>query len=80
MYFPDFQNSLNHQKHGKQSDFRKESFIILKVDGHVIKVNYNEITHIQSWGNYIKVFTTNGYFLSPTTTTETEQKLDKNCL
>ncbi|AQW96724.1 MULTISPECIES: LytR/AlgR family response regulator transcription factor [Elizabethkingia] len=55
----------------------KEPFIILKVDGHVIKVNYNEITHIQSWGNYIKVFTTNGYFLSPTTTTETEQKLDK---
>ncbi len=57
--------------------FLQESFIILKVDGHVIKVNYNEITHIQSWGNYIKVFTTNGYFLSPTTTTETEQKLDK---
>lgn len=33
----------------------KEPFIILKVDGNVIKVNYNEITHIQSWGNYIKV-------------------------
>lgn len=77
MYFPDFQNSLNHQKTSVNNLILKESFIILKVDGHVIKVNYNEITHIQSWGNYIKVFTTNGYFLSPTTTTETEQKLDK---
>lgn len=55
----------------------QEPFIILKVDGHVIKVSYNEITHIQSWGNYVKVFTTNGHYLSLTTTTETEQKLDK---
>ncbi|ATL43466.1 LytTR family DNA-binding domain-containing protein [Elizabethkingia sp. HX WHF] len=55
----------------------QESFIVLKVDGNVIKVSYDEITHIQSWGNYVKVFTTIGYYLSPTTTTETEQKLDK---
>jgi len=55
----------------------QEPFIILKVDGNVIKVSYNEITHIQSWGNYVKVFTTNGHYLSLTTTTETEQKLDK---
>lgn len=55
----------------------QEPFIILKVDGNVIKVSYNEITHIQSWGNYVKVFTTNSYYLSPTTTAETEQKLDK---
>lgn len=55
----------------------QEPFIILKVDGDVIKVSYNVITHIQSWGNYVKVFTTNGHYLSPTTTTDTEQKLDK---
>lgn len=55
----------------------QEAFIVLKVDGNVIKVSYDEITHIQSWGNYVKVFTTIGYYLSPTTTTETEQKLDK---
>ncbi|AQX00323.1 LytR/AlgR family response regulator transcription factor [Elizabethkingia anophelis] len=57
--------------------FLQEPFIILKVDGHVIKVSYNEITHIQSWGNYVKVFTAKGHYLSLTTTTETEQKLDK---
>jgi len=55
----------------------QEPFIILKVDGNVIKVSYDEIAHIQSWGNYVKVFTTNGHYLSLTTTTETEQKLDK---
>ncbi|CAM3713892.1 LytTR family DNA-binding domain-containing protein [Elizabethkingia occulta] len=57
--------------------FLQEPFIILKVDGHVIKVSYNEITHIQSWGNYVKVFTAKGHYLSLTTTTEIEQKLDK---
>ncbi|KUY17317.1 DNA-binding response regulator [Elizabethkingia miricola] len=55
----------------------QDPFIILKVDGNVVKISYNEIIYIQSWGNYVKVFTTNSYYLSPATTAETEQKLDK---
>ncbi|OBS11388.1 DNA-binding response regulator [Elizabethkingia miricola] len=55
----------------------QDPFIILKVDGNVVKISYNEIIYIQSWGNYVKVFTANSYFLSPATTAETEQKLDK---
>ncbi|SFU01686.1 DNA-binding response regulator, LytR/AlgR family [Algoriphagus locisalis] len=52
------------------------SGIMLKVDGDILKVSYNEILYIQSWGNYVKVFTVERMYLSPITTAEIEQKLD----
>lgn len=53
------------------------SFIVLRVDGDVVKFQYSEITHIQSWGNYIKVFTADKTYLSASTTAEIEKKLDR---
>ncbi len=53
------------------------SSLMLKVDGEVIRVQLDSITHIQSWGNYVKVYTEQQVYLSPVTTTEIEQKLDK---
>ncbi|MDR2282267.1 MAG: LytTR family DNA-binding domain-containing protein [Sphingobacterium sp.] len=53
------------------------SSLILKVDGDIIKVLFRDIVHIQSWGNYVKVFTDEGHYLSAITTSEIEQKLDK---
>lgn len=52
-------------------------FLMLKVDGEVIKVPISSITHVQSWGNYVKVHTPAQVYLSPVTTTEIEQKLEK---
>ncbi|MGO4288139.1 LytR/AlgR family response regulator transcription factor [Chitinophaga sp. RAB17] len=52
-------------------------FLMLKVDGEVIKVQMSSITHVQSWGNYVKVHTPDQVYLSPVTTTEIEQKLEK---
>ncbi|WP_143305658.1 LytR/AlgR family response regulator transcription factor [Chitinophaga vietnamensis] len=52
------------------------AFLMLKVAGEVIKVHLHTITHVQSWGNYVKVHTTDQVHLSPLTTAEIEQKLD----
>jgi DNA-binding LytR/AlgR family response regulator len=51
--------------------------LMLKVEGEMIRVMYDQILYIRSWGNYVKVFTTSGVHLSAATTAEIEQKLDK---
>lgn len=51
--------------------------LILKVEGEIIKVPYDDIIYIRSWGNYVKVFTRQSVYLSPVTTMEIEQKVDK---
>jgi DNA-binding LytR/AlgR family response regulator len=52
-------------------------FLMLKVEGDILKVMLNTISHVQSWGNYVKVHTDRGTYLSPATTMEIEEKLDK---
>lgn len=51
--------------------------LYLKVEGDIIKIKFEEIVYVQSWGNYIKVHTKDEIFLSPVTTTEIEEKLDQ---
>lgn len=50
--------------------------IMLKIDKGLLKVNYDDIIYIQSWGNFVKVHTPEKVLLSSITTTEMEQKLD----
>ncbi|MGQ8869712.1 LytR/AlgR family response regulator transcription factor [Myroides sp. TSA_177.3] len=57
---------------------QETSYILLRVDGDTLKLHYSDITHLQSWGNYVKVFTKEKQYLSPITTTEIEKKLDRN--
>ncbi|MBN9482737.1 MAG: DNA-binding response regulator [Bacteroidetes bacterium 43-93] len=52
------------------------SSVVLKVDSSLIRVYSDEIIYIQSYGNYIKLYTDRETYLSPITTTEIEQKLD----
>ncbi|WP_413511752.1 LytR/AlgR family response regulator transcription factor [Myroides odoratus] len=59
------------------AQIEEPSSIVLRVDGDVVKFQYSEITHIQSWGNYIKVFTADKTYLSAITTSEIEKKLDR---
>ncbi|NML40838.1 response regulator transcription factor [Chitinophaga sp. G-6-1-13] len=53
------------------------AFVMLKVEGEVVKVMCDQIIYVRSWGNYVKVVTQQSTYLSPMTTTEIEQKLDK---
>lgn len=50
--------------------------LTLKVDTEYIRINPVDIDYLQSWGNYVKVFTNGHFFLSPITTNELEKKLD----
>ncbi|MBA4146436.1 MAG: DNA-binding response regulator [Cytophaga sp.] len=57
---------------------KQPEHIVLKVDGNRVRISFNEILYTQSWGNYVKVFTTDTVHLSLTTTAELEQKLDRD--
>lgn len=61
----------------KTASVQPPDYIILKVDGEMVKVPYDRIAYIQSWGNYIKVHTGPMVYLGSLTTTEIERKLDK---
>lgn len=51
--------------------------IVLKIDGSLVRISFDEILYTKSWGNYVKVFTPDTVHLSLTTTAELEQKLDR---
>lgn len=54
-----------------------QDFLMLRVEGDMIRVALNEISYLQSWGNYVKVNTDKKTFLSQITTAEIENKLDR---
>ncbi|WP_142684964.1 LytR/AlgR family response regulator transcription factor [Chitinophaga polysaccharea] len=53
------------------------NFLMLKVDTGITRIITSSISHIQSYGNYVKVFTNEKMYLSASTTIEIEQQLDK---
>lgn len=69
-------NSLNMDNKEETEFSPKADYIILKVDGSLIKLMIHEIQYIQSLGNYIKVFTSGKSYLSAMTTSEIESKLN----
>ncbi|HFK5538432.1 TPA: LytR/AlgR family response regulator transcription factor [Elizabethkingia anophelis] len=56
----------------------KVQYINIKVAGDIIKLDLKEVLYIQSYGNYIKIFTTNNIFITQITTTEIEKNLQKD--
>lgn len=54
-----------------------QDHLIVKVDGEMIKVFFDDIYYIQSMGNYVKVHTRTETLIYHSTTNEFEQKLDK---
>lgn len=50
------------------------SFVI-KVDGDWVRLAYDELLYGQSWGNYVKLFTTQQVYVTALTMTELEQRL-----
>ncbi|WP_267402975.1 MULTISPECIES: LytTR family DNA-binding domain-containing protein [unclassified Chryseobacterium] len=53
-----------------------EELLTLKVEGEYLRINPQDIDYIQSWGNYVKVFTKGHFVLASTSTCELEKKLD----
>ncbi|GAB3496536.1 LytTR family DNA-binding domain-containing protein [Spirosoma knui] len=50
------------------------SFVI-KVDGDWVRLAYDDLLYGQSWGNYVKLFTTKQVYVTALTMTELEQRL-----
>lgn len=55
---------------------RINDHLMLKVDGSFHRIDFSDISYIQSFGNYIKVFTPHRMYMSQITTQEVESKLD----
>lgn len=49
--------------------------VVIKVDGDWIRLSYDDLLYGQSWGNYIKLFTTEQVYVTALTMTELEQRL-----
>lgn len=50
-------------------------FLMIRVDKDIVKVLLNEISYIQSFGNYVKVYADGATYVTPITTTEIERNL-----
>jgi len=53
----------------------ENTFLHLKVDSGIIKINLDDILYTQSMGNYVKVFTSSQSYLATITTIELEKRL-----
>jgi DNA-binding LytR/AlgR family response regulator len=53
-------------------------YLMIKVDGDLVRVSFDSIRYLQSHGNYVKFFTNQGMYVSLITTSELEEKLDKS--
>jgi DNA-binding LytR/AlgR family response regulator len=54
------------------------NFLFLPVDGEQVRLDFDQILYVQSWGNYVKVFTKNNTLLASMTTFELENQLPAN--
>lgn len=52
-------------------------YMMLKVDGDIVKLKFDAIVYTQSYGNYVKFYTREGMILSQITTAEVETRLDQ---
>lgn len=57
----------------------KQKLIFVKSDKKIIKLNFDEISHIEAYGNYIKIFT-DKMILTPQTLSDFLKKLPNNFL
>lgn len=53
-------------------------YLFLKVDRDVRKVRVEDVLYVQSWGNYVKIFTNKEVVVAHSTTMEIESKVPSN--
>lgn len=49
--------------------------LVVKVDADWVRISHQELEYIQSWGNYVKLFTPQQMYLASMTMTEVERRL-----
>lgn len=52
-----------------------QPYFFIRVDKKYIRINYKDLSYIESVGNYVKLFTEGGIFLTPLTIKELEKML-----
>jgi DNA-binding LytR/AlgR family response regulator len=52
-----------------------QAYFFIRVDKKYIRINYKDLLYVESVGNYVKIFTENGIFLTPLTIKELEKML-----
>ena len=59
-------------------DEHKESFMFIRVDNADQKICYSDISYIQGYGNYLKIFTGSKMLLASSTLSEMEERLPRS--
>ena len=77
--FERFTKSINRYKKGRSIENPVlPSSIEMKVAGELVTFEIKDIVYIQSWGNYIKLFTLTDNYICSSTTREIEHKLPRD--
>lgn len=78
IYFPRFIKSIERflaLTPQTEEEIALENTIHIKVDGYLIEIELDKIMYAQSFGNYVKIFTTGRTYLASITTNELEKCL-----
>lgn len=76
--FERFLKAVNLVRAKTQKSTKTVEHIFIKVDKKQIQLNLSDIQYLESYGNYVKVWTEDQFYLTPRTLTSFEQELDSN--
>ena len=76
--FERFLKAVNLVRAKTQKSTKSENHIFIKVDKRQIQLNLADIQYLESYGNYVKVWTEDQFYLTPRTLTSFEEELDSN--
>lgn len=60
----------------KQSDQESRDFIFVKVNGKLVKVHFNDITYIEAYGDFLKIYTGKDVLITHSTMKSFEELLN----
>ncbi|MBN8822770.1 MULTISPECIES: LytTR family DNA-binding domain-containing protein [unclassified Spirosoma] len=63
------------EKQSVQLQAVPEQSLMVKVDADWVRIAYSSLEYIQSWGNYVKLFTAQQVYVTSMTMTEVERRL-----
>jgi len=81
IYFPRFLKSVERffsMMHVETTEIISGTTINIKIDGYLTEVEVDKILYAQSFGNYVKLFTTTKTYLASITTNDLEKCLPPN--
>jgi DNA-binding LytR/AlgR family response regulator len=56
-----------------------QPYFFIRIDKKYIRINYTDLLYVESVGNYVKIFTETGTYLTPLTIKELEKTLPIDC-